>query len=208
MLLLAVLLGGCSSTPGWYQYHHNPKAPISIHLEHEVIPIYFDTHFTDEQMTKMGAAIEEWNFALNGTMSLAISEKQFDHKDPEDMAAVMKLETNSMQGIFFVSATSEDDMFEGALPEGVLAYCDGLGEKATTLVMISDRIGNRDYEGIAKHEIAHLLGSSHNGAASLEYSFYGNDQVSCIDKITLANVAHYHRLPLENLNWCRIPGFE
>jgi|SRR5271166_503676 len=210
-LMSFVMIGGCASTmPQWYAYHSNPPPPASMHLERPTFPVYLDTQFTAEQYTTIGAVLNEWNYALNGTAKFVVMEKQVNHSDTAAVAELSKTFTDTNEGLYIVGANSDDDMFDGQLPEGVLAYCNGLGPReANEIVIVKNRIGFRSLHQIFLHEVAHYAGSSHIDSQGLEWRYYGgNDQTDCIDKKTLANVAKALDLPLENLNWCRIPGFE
>ena len=106
------------------------------------------------------------------------------------------------EGWIIVRAGSSDEVVSN-LSEHALAFA-GSG----IMVVIWDRIGTRDLKTIVMHEMGHLLGSSHFRSNSLMHPFYGRKQYSCIDKMTVSEVAAAHGLRLETLNYCSTPGFE
>jgi hypothetical protein len=108
-----------------------------------------------------------------------------------------------------VKLPEDSDELDGVVSrgDGVLAFVTR--HEGHVLVVVGDRLGGRDLKTIIMHEVGHLLGAAHvNMKGSLMYPAYGWNQVSCIDKVTVAQVAGYLELDMKQMNYCMTPGWE
>ena len=197
ILMMALMVCGCSSGMwGW----HRGAAPLHLGVtDREVILVHIDDSFTKGERSSIEGSLREWNKVFNGQLTLEVGEG-FKGLDAGD--EVLKDMRKKGEGWIIVRAGSSDEVVSN-LSEHALAFA-GSG----IMVVIWDRIGTRDLKTIVMHEMGHLLGSSHFRSNSLMHPFYGRKQYSCIDKMTVSEVAAAHGLRLETLNYCSTPGFE
>lgn len=216
MLILIGIVVSCGGTTYYWKYTQNEA---SSHIEHApLIPVWVDGTFTPAEMQEIKAAVTEWNYALNGQMRIYVVEKKALGSDKqmhyypdgflswEQGKELQKNAEKTGLGWVVFNTPSNSAHYEKDTDEGVLAFVHGVGHHA--VFVISDRFGSRSMKDVMMHEFAHLLGARHVNAPSLEYPIYSKDQYSCIDKITVAQVANEHGLDLNTLNYCVTPHFE
>jgi hypothetical protein len=202
LLVTLLIMLGCG-TSQWTYKHVSPADHIS---NAKVIPIYIDSTFSDEHAKAIKDSIAEWNLVLNKQITLKLDSTFVGLIDGQ-----RRLDEVNRTGLGYVIINLEETspILSGLVEEGdgTLAFVrrfDG-----HVMVIVGDRIGNRNLKTIVMHEIGHLLGSFHvNIPGSLMMPYYGNDQADCIDKVTVAQVAGYNHLLLEHLNYCVTPNFK
>lgn len=212
LMVFSVSCGGVN----YFTYTANDAAEHVIHPVH--IPIWIDNTFSQKQVEEIKAATAEWNYVLNGQMVLHVMTHQamgvdkqmreypagFDTWE-EGRKLVKETEKTDLGWVIFNVPTTSPHLDKNT-GDGVLAYVTGIDEHF--IIVISDRFGSRSFKDVIMHEMAHLLGAMHVRAPSLEYPIYSSAQYSCIDKITVAQVAQVRKLDMDHLNYCVTPHFE
>jgi hypothetical protein len=201
LLIMSLMLCGIGCGPRYWTYR---QGKLPEHLVVQEIPIWMDNSLLMSQREGIIEAAGEWNKVFNGQIILQMQPVL------NRVEVLKKLDEVDRTGTGWVIISSTEEMLiaEGYIDEGdgVLAYVYRLG--GNLMVIVRDRIGARDFKLIVMHEIGHLLGANHVNAMSLMAPHYGRDQINCIDKVTVAQVARFNRLKFETLNYCLTPEFE
>lgn len=205
-LVLFTFFLGCAG-PINYQYHKVSKEENHTHWK--VYPVYLDRSLTEKERLEVWKVTNEWNYALNGYMAWHIESQYFDHTNQYNLANMIDQVKTSHEGLLVFGLKHDEDMTDKLIDdEEILALVNSLGDNAHALFLIQDRIGNKDLHRILLHEFGHAMGAQHVSAESLMFNAYGPMQLGCIDKITAAQVANYHKLDLSKMNYCATPNFE
>jgi hypothetical protein len=201
LLSLVLLLTGCSHLPT-YIYTH---APVYAG-PHRDIAVYIDKDFTEDDMLKIGAALDDWNYALNNYIVFHVVSTKFD-MEPETLKRII-----SSNGLMILKIDSHSSFVpKSDTGDGiVLAFTDMVSRNV--IMVVRDRFDNPNY-GVAndkngltlaiRHELGHVLGVHHIlqdktlMAPKLTLAY---DQ--CIDKTTIEAVAKEQRLNVHDLNYC------
>lgn len=203
-LALTFVLASCA--PGLYEYHNVSQA--EFHEAYRVIPLYVDGRFTKEQRIDLSDAVNEANYMLNGNLRIEVKKWSLDIES-EEGKKISETISKTHEGILVLSLSEDDPKIEELVKDnGMLAFVNALGERANILVVVNDRIGNRDLKTIFLHELGHALGAQHTSATSLMYNYYGSRQTKCFDRITVAQIADYNNLDLNTMNYCRTKDFK
>lgn len=196
LVFLAIFcLFGCG--PGLYEYH-GAKDPGAI-VHRTEIPVYVDLTFNQADREAIVAAMNEWNFVLNGQAQFVFYG--YFQGDKEGLE-LFKDALKTGLGIVITCNTSEELDDDGEL-QGVLAFVPGA--MAHHMTVIKDHIGTRKLKDIVLHEFGHILGADHPYAPSLMFPAYSSKQTPCVDKITALQVAEFLDLDVETLHYCRTP---
>lgn len=187
IFLLLCLVVGCSSRQSLHYYIHAPDGKVS---EVRYYPIYVDKDFGAGDKLEMAAAVEQWNFALNGQVRLAVVDWEFNMSPislKENAWYILKVDSSCK---FKPADTSK---------ERTLAWANKLG--GNHVYIIRDRLGNGDIKGITMHEIGHLLGTDHVGEY-LMFHYYNRARYNCIDYASAESVGKILKLDVKSLNYC------
>ncbi len=175
----------------------------SVYVRHEppvvnvprVTPVWVDKDFPTGQKADVLAAIDEWNFALNGYASFQVVDDKFD-MDPD----VLQRIKDTLQGLVILDVSVKNDYVK-EMPEGVLAWVPELG--ANSMFVIGDRVGNRNLKSIVMHEMGHILGLEHQEEAGTLMYFSYDQGRSCVDWVTAMHLASVHgRYDWHHMNYC------
>lgn len=198
ILLLSVILG-C----GRNYYTYTIIKPPS-HINHpKTIPVYLDVNFTENQRKDIMAAFHEWNYVFNGQIIIKVEDYIYNLDDAEKKYVSV---SKTGLGWIILKKNEDDELIKNIIRPGDLAFVPGL--KSNIMVVIGDRIGTRNLKTIIMHETGHLFGARHINAPSLMMTDYGETMYSCIDKITVLQVATTQELDFKSLNYCITPFFE
>lgn len=167
----------------------------------EVIPVRIDTGFTDADRATIEHAVAEWNHVLNGHVRLEIGEAfnagptptPYVPKDPKT---------------WFIGRVGGPGGFESG--QGIkknpfsraLAQTHELANGGQLVLVFSDRVGQRDLNGILLHEMGHALGLGHDGKGQLMHAHYASSRQQCVDRAAVQALASSRGLPFGELNWC------
>lgn len=189
-LAIFMCFGCCQNVkfPSISNYHRaENRAQRSLIRE-----VLIDKDFTVEQKSQIEAAIEQWNFTLNGYIVLKVVDDN------------AKFDENFIpqhnQLVFIQMVNTDPD-------SGTLAYTnDAPGNLIVGYVNNLKRVD--DPIIVYEHEIGHALGANHNEhKGSLLYPYYV-DQATCnhsIDQYTLEGVQSVeYFINLKNTNYCII----
>lgn len=189
-----------------YQYRNVKPAPyLGWRAD---IPIYVDQRFDKNQREDLIRAVEEWNHVLNGYLRIRVLTWDYKIGSPEATQISNSIE-RTQQGIVILSVKNDDPILALYKVDTALAFVDVIGDAAHVLVIIPERMGTRPWHMVLMHEFGHALGASHVNSPSLMFPITDGDlMINCADKITAAQIATYHHMNLEYLNYCPIPGFE
>jgi predicted Zn-dependent protease len=201
LMITGLMLWGIGCGPQYWTYR---QGKVPEHLVVQVIPVWMDNSLLIPQREGVIEAVGEWNKVFNGQIILQMEPVLNRVEALKKLDEIDKTRT----GWVIISSTEEMLIAEGYIDEGdgVLAYVYNLG--GNLMIIVRDRIGTRDFKVIAMHEMGHLLGADHINAMSLMAPHYGREQINCIDKVTVAQVARFNRLRFETLNYCLTPEFE
>lgn len=133
----------------------------------EIIPVRLDDGFTLGERAKILRAVNEWNFVLGGHVRFEI----VDHVEP---------------GLWSVISSHVPAPMNGSYPLGNTIA----GGAGGVVLLHVDRLGTRNLESVALHELGHVLGLSHTDRG-LMAATYGPDQ-SCIDRTSVLALARRH----------------
>lgn len=217
-LISLILIGLMVSCGAGFQYWtYTDNKPVEHIIHPTVIPVWVDASFTSGQVEEIKAAITEWNYVFNGQMFIYLVEKKAlgtdkkMHSYPDSFTSYeggqqlqKKCEQTGLGWVIY-NLPSDNEHLDKDVSSSTLAFVTGIDEHSITVV--SDRFGNRSMKDILMHEFAHLLGAVHVNTPCLEYPYYSNKQYSCIDKITVAQVAQVRNLDMDGLNYCITPNF-
>jgi predicted Zn-dependent protease len=158
-----------------------------------VVPVAIDVSFTQAEKQELYKAIEDWNFALNGQMTLKVYTQNFDMED-----TTIEYIYNA-NGVMLLKVSKVGSPML-SIDENTLAITSHIGV-GHEIYFIKDRANVERLRLIADHEIAHVLGAHHsnNGLMQPEFNRY---QYSCIDYNAISQVAEYQHLNIERMNWC------
>jgi hypothetical protein len=203
LLSLLLLLMGCGNPN--YQYR-------SVSPDHHLgwrahIPLYIDQRFTPEQDREILFAVSEWNRVLNGYLMIEIADWHYIIGSLGARRIDDQIE-KTQQGIVLLAVNSNDPIVSLYHADTFLAFVNNVGDAAHVLVMIRDRISTRPYHTILMHELGHALGAQHVNTISLMFPNTDGDlMLDCVDKITASQIATYHHMDLNHLNYCPTPLF-
>lgn len=215
--MVVCLASGCGTSLYSYRQGSTPA-----HINHpRNIAIWLDARFTPEQDKELEAAIDEWNGVFNGQIILKLQTKDAYYTDEKGKLHAIKelvtfrtteeakdLITNSEKsdlGWVIMDIPDDDPMLQGSDVEGVLAFVPGFNEHYGVFLM--EHFGDRSLHDVALHEFGHLLGAPHISAPSLMNPTYGYNQLTCIDKVTVLEVANYWHIDPSTLNYCSTPFY-
>lgn len=196
---------GCASSNQLFKYSNNPVAQNIINKR--VVPVYMDKSFTNDERIQILSAIGEWNYALNNSIKMDVQSTDIDNSK-ESVSKLLNVIEQTGQGYLLLRLTHDDSRLKDIIDpdDGTLAFVNSLGNNGHLMVVLSDRIGNRDLKTIVEHEFGHLLGCMHTLAKSLMYPSYGGgSSYPCIDKISMLQVANYNKIDPRNMNYCAVP---
>jgi predicted Zn-dependent protease len=182
----------CAPLQHQIQYTKHP-GPVMTMVQH--VPIYIDEKFSAHQRAEIHAAIDDWNFALNGYTDLIVVDDSYDM----GIAAAEKV-IRTHEGIIILAVGTDSPMVE-EMGDGVLAWVNEID--GNLMHVVYDRIGTRNMRAIMVHEFGHALGLPHiyvkNTVMYPNYN-YGS---TCIDKITLMALQSVHsRYDVNHMNFC------
>jgi|SRR5579859_2080571 len=187
LLLLTILFTSCSGGGKYYYTHHLPSKGPTIN-------IWIDKEFGEQDSLSIADAVEQWNYSLNGQITLKIMDERFWMQN-EIIERVM-----NGGGWLILKIDDKSAWVRGWKGYKVLAFADKVG--GNRIFIVRDRIRRQEeVRGIAMHELGHLLGSNHldDGLMSVPYS---DKDSQCIDQKTVDAVANFRNLNLKNLNHC------
>ena len=205
-LVALLVVTNCNCGTGHWRYKQGiiPEHVATV----KVIPVWLDTNFSAQESKAIKDSIKEWNSVFNGQLVIR-QEGEFNGKDQIKKYLIASKVMH--QGWSIIRLNSNDSTISDVVEtgDGTLAFVFGIGT-GNLMVVVGDHIGLRDLKTIVMHEMGHLLGAYHVNARSLMSPKYGigKDEVDCIDKVTVAQVAGYQNLNLKELNYCVTPDFE
>lgn len=188
LILISFLLIGCSGHLGNYHYTKNEHGVLV-----KEIPIMVDRNFGSLDRESINAAIEQWNYALNGFIKLKVESWDFD------MEVSSIVDTVRRRGFLILKIDSKSHLVVDAKGQMILAFCDKVS--GNYMYIIRDRLENDDVKYLALHELGHLLGVGHE-SKYLMAPIYQKINYQCIDYETMKVVAKRHDLLMDSLNYC------
>lgn len=167
----------------------------------QIIPLYIDRDFDENERQRIVMAMRQWNYVLNGYV-------RFDaHLLPEDASRAALAQVRRRGGWVVARVDSRHPVAQRGEGEKALAVTVTGGRDGGFVYVIADRIGGRDLTGVVLHEFGHVLGAGH-GQHGLMAPVYSLDGARCIDYAAAGLVAQAQRLPLAGMNWCEGLGRE
>lgn len=189
-------LVGCGTSYWTYR-----QGDIPLHISHvREIPIWIDDEFKMGERLEIARAVGEWNQVFNGQLKLRFAGTF--HGSSGIRGKIIDIRREHMGWIIIRIDGESSSRY---VDEGTLAFANERG--GDMIAYIYDRIGSRRIKDIMMHEIGHLLGADHVSGESLMNYYYGDQQLDCIDKITVSQVAGYLHLNLSELNYCSTPTY-
>lgn len=198
LFILVVFLSQCSHITqygGPYHYIQHPTAVVPSRN----LPVYLDAQFGEADKVEIQKALDQWNFALNGYLTLDVVDYRSPLHYPLTHAEKTRIE--SEHGILILRIDSASPLIqETQHPPRVLAFVyPVIG--GNYVYLIRDRMLNDGVKLITMHELGHALGAhhTHGGLMNPEYYPY---MYQCVDRPVLEEVASYQHLDFGRLNWC------
>lgn len=187
-VIVALLSIACAPTDFTYRAMSPDGKQVTV------VPVYVDERWNDTERFALHAAMEEWNVALGGHLTLKVVNDAYHvgtdvGKDP---------------GYVFIKTDSRDPLIDQQEQFISFAWTHGRGSGVggNRIYFIMDRFPTWNLLAIARHEIGHMLGSphiEHNGLMSPRFNpmFY-----NCIDRDVVLVVAKYRNLSVDGMSWC------
>lgn len=201
--LLFLACFSCSSE----LYQYRSVSPEKYHTHYKDIQLYVDKDMNMNGRKQLEAAVNEFNYVLNGSMRFDVATWTLDPNSDAGKAIEENVQTTH-QGIVVLWLNHDDPALASSdIGEGTLAFVNGIGN-ANLLVVIADRIGSRNLRVILLHELGHAIGAMHVNGPSLMNPYYGPDQLPCVDATTATQIAGYQHIPLDTINYCSSPNFK
>ena len=123
----------------------------------------------------------------------------------EEAKELIASSTESDLGWVVMSLKTDDPILVSMDLDGVLAFVPGYDEHY--MIALMDHFGERSLKDVSMHEFGHLLGAGHVTSPSLMFPVYGPNQLTCVDKVTMLEVANYWHLDPKTLNYCSTPYY-
>lgn len=187
-LIVLIMMVGCGMHNSTYYYIHTPDVAVT---PKKSVLIYVDKDFGFADRVEIRAAVDQWNFAMNGQVKLDIASWEFMMEPSlladKDKWFILKIDSQSK-----LKPADTKDSFS-------LAFCEKVG--GHLMYIIRDRIGNADVKGITMHELGHLLGAQHVGNYLMYYHFV-RAKYNCIDYASAEAVARAQDLDMGSMNYC------
>ncbi len=200
LLILAMMVSGCTGSTGLWQYkvpEHNVK-PINV----DTIPVWLHSDFSTAAQINILEALKEWNISFNGQYILQFKGY---FSNLETGRLLYEKFGNANQGIIILNLPASHPLSLVKSGDGSLAVVPEIGDHV--IIVIKDQVGYRNLKTIIMHEIGHLMGAEHINFSSLMYPYYGVKQYPCIDKVTMMQVAAHLKLNYKTLTYCMVPEF-
>jgi hypothetical protein len=135
--------------------------------------------FAPEQKERISAAIETWNYAFNGNLTLE-----------------QGVESDDCQ-IYIYSMSRKVAIEKYNRNEKVLGFASN-----NNIVIIDDINDLHIFYGTLLHEFGHVFHAKHVAdEESLMYAKLESDR-ACVDKATIIQISQYYGYELQTLNWC------
>lgn len=173
------------------------KAPSPTYNAHE-IPVYIDKGFKAEDQLMLEDAINDWNYALNGTMKLVVKSTTFNM----DMNIITEVFHGS-GGFLILSVNSKDPAIPPAANPNMidLAWTDLSNHHV--IYVVRDRVAlTSDITPIMLHEIGHVLGAQHIPGYGLMNPTFDAQEYKCVDSNAADQIAEYNNIDRQFLNFC------
>jgi hypothetical protein len=171
----------------------------------EVIQVRIDAGFDDSTRAAVARALDEWNHVLNGHVKLVIGRPY--NNGPTPLPYVKEDKTAWMIGR--VNGTGPGIEQGNALRKGAfsraLAQTHDLAGGGHLVLVFSDRVNARDFNGILLHELGHAFGLAHDEGL-LMAPHYSASKQRCVDRAAVQALAQRRGLPFGELNWCSDAG--
>lgn len=187
--IIVIILSGCTSAiPHHYSYTKSPTSTYG-----RLVPIYIDHTFGEEDRLRIDEGIEQWNYALNGNLKLAVIDWNYHSNKHMDKMIVKN------DGIIIIHLNSQD-IVKKNYSKTMLAFADQV--PGHYIYFIRDRIGKPiDLKLILMHEMGHVLGAKHQKKYLMTTTFdYKGWQ--CVDYDTLVQVAKVQGFDVKTGNYC------
>jgi predicted Zn-dependent protease len=164
-----------------------PVAPTS-----KIRIVMIDRDFNKEEQSEILKVIQEWNWALNGTMKLEVVSTSFDMR-PDEIERCLR-----ENGIMILRVMSYGDVMRYVTDGDVAGKVEKIGGNIAYL--LEDKLTLDKVNVIAKHEIGHLLGSEHTLHGLMQERYQPG---LCVDKNAVEQVAQFNGLELSKMNYCQ-----
>jgi Matrixin len=161
--------------------------------------LYVDRDFDEGERQRIVSAMRQWNYVLNGFLQFRAVLL------PDDPSAAELAQIRRNGGWIVARVDSRHPIARQG--EGRHALAVTVGSRGGFVYVVGDRIGSRDLSGVVMHEFGHVLGAGHSHTG-LMGPVYNPANGYCIDRDAASLVAQAQRLPLQQLNWCVVPGSE
>jgi predicted Zn-dependent protease len=196
LLFSSLFISNCSHFSHYNGSYHYTQHGFPSPIAPRIIPVYLDSQFGEADKIEIAKALDQWNFALNGSLVLRLEDSQFSVANPEQNSRIL-----GEGGIIFFRITSTNAIISQLHHSGqTLAFVyPQIGSHS--IYLIRDRMFNDGVKPISMHELGHALGAKHVDGSLMNPQYYPY-LYQCVDEITLEQVAQYQHLTKSQLNWC------
>lgn len=194
------MLTGCPLGPE--RYHYRQHGDLATITPSTICYIYVDSTFSDVDRKIIEGVVSEWNGVMNGYVKVKIAPVSVDSGDSSQLLAAYKKVTREHRGFLLLNLKVSDEINEGYIDGGTLAYVNAIGNGANLIVILRERVVGHNLHKILLHEFGHVFGARHSVRGSLMYSYYGRDQVNCVDRATALQIANYYGFDVDKMNYC------
>jgi hypothetical protein len=148
------------------------------------VRLYLAPDLNSYERAKILVAINDWNFALDGTMRFEVIDGPSADRDPLGWNVVVDRATASR-------ASNRGYALANTMP------LNGGG----IVIIHAAELGSKDLSNVMRHELGHVLGLGH-ASAGLMSATYSSHDMKCVDHGSLQQLAIRDKLRAASLRGC------
>ncbi len=199
---IAALLVGCAHPAPRDPYTATgyTQNPFPLNLMGIEVPVWIDRDFTAPERVSIHAAIQAWNYALNGYERFVVMTDTYA-MEREIIEAI----SESDQGLLILQRSASDPIVSQLSP-GTLAWTlRERGHEGHLINVLTSRVGALNLQAIVQHELGHVLGLPHvEIRGTMMYENY-REAALCIDRVSMQTLATVRGWDWHRTNYCGAP---
>jgi hypothetical protein len=172
--------------------HYTSHAAPVVNTLH--VPVWYDSRLPEPMQYALRDALGEWNYVFNGY-------RVYELQAPEDGGNdALEWRVENQRMMLYVKAAFVHDLDYPS--DGVLGWVDTEDQPNVVHVLADGLNVTADaMKTVIMHEIGHSLGLDHTKHNGLLFPYY-NEQPTCIDHLTVQELAASFEWDDRHMNWC------